>query len=67
MKPKSQSKAQLEMLRRLKKQFDKTRQVKKTCDNLDFMWGVIVELDQHGKLPIVPYPEGDVTIKDLKG
>lgn len=45
----------------------KTRQSWKAKDNLTFMWGIIIELDQHEKLPIIPYPEGDVTIDDLKG
>tara|TARA_B100000287_G_scaffold435592_1_gene504769 strand:+ start:8264 stop:8416 length:153 start_codon:yes stop_codon:yes gene_type:complete len=45
----------------------KTRQSWKKRDQLTFMWGVVVELDAHNKLPIIPYPEGDVTIDDLKG
>ncbi len=45
----------------------KTRQSWKAKDNLTFMWGVVCELDQHNKLPVIPYPEGDVTIQDLKG
>ena len=45
----------------------KTRQSWKAKDNLTFMWGVVCELDQHDKLPFIPYPEGDITIEDLKG
>lgn len=45
----------------------KTRGIYQSKDNLTFMWGVILELDQNQKLPIIPYPEGDVTIQDLKG
>ena len=66
MKPK-QAKIRLQMLRNLKTQMAKTRQSWKAKDNLTFMWGVIIELDQNNKLPIIPYPEGDVTINDLKG
>lgn len=66
MKPK-QAKTRLQMLRNLKTQMAKTRQSWKAKDNLTFMWGVVCELDQHNKLPVIPYPEGDVTIQDLKG
>ena len=66
MKPK-QAKSRLQMLRNLKTQMAKTRQSWKAKDNLTFMWGVVCELDQHNKLPVIPYPEGDVTIQDLKG
>jgi len=45
----------------------KTRLSWKAKDNLTFMWGVVCELDQHDKLPTIPYPKGDVTIEDLKG
>ncbi len=45
----------------------RTRQSWKERDNLTFMWGVVCELDQHNKLPVIPYPEGDVTLDDLKG
>ncbi len=54
-------------MHRLKSRMGKTRQTYQSKDNLTFMWGVILELDQHDKLPVIPYPEGDVTIKDLKG
>ena len=66
MKPK-QAKSRLQMLRNLKTQMAKTRQSWKAKDNLTFMWGVVCELDQHNKLPVIPYPEGDITIQDLKG
>jgi len=66
MKPK-QAKTKLQMLRNLKTEMSKTRQSWKAKDNLTFMWGIIIELDQHEKLPVIPYPEGDVTIDDLKG
>ena len=46
---------------------DKTRLAEKATENITFMWEVISELDLHGKLPIIRYPEGDVTIQDLKG
>ncbi len=62
-----QAKTKLQMLRNLKTEMAKTRQSFKAKDNLTFMWGIINELDDHGKLPIIPYPEGDVTIEDLKG
>ena len=54
-------------MHRLKSRMGKTRQVYEKKDNITFMWGVILELDQHNKLPVIPYPEGDVTIDDLKG
>ena len=71
MKPKSKNQSpkqkRLEMLRSLKYKMDKTRLAEKATENITFMWGVISELDLHGKLPIIPYPVGDVTIQDLKG
>jgi len=54
-------------MHRLKSRMAKTRGTYQSKDNLTFMWGVILELDQNQKLPIIPYPEGDVTIQDLKG
>lgn len=66
MKPK-QAKSKLQALRKLKTDMAKTRQSWKEKDNLTFMWGVVCELDQHDKLPVIPYPEGDVTLDDLKG
>ena len=66
MKPK-QAKSKLQALRKLKTDMAKTRQSWKAKDNLTFMWGVVCELDQHDKLPVIPYPKGDVTIEDLKG
>lgn len=66
MKPK-QAKSKLQALRKLKTDMAKTRQSWKAKDNLTFMWGVVCELDQHDKLPFIPYPEGDITIEDLKG
>ena len=66
MKPK-QAKSKLQALRKLKTDMAKTRQSWKEKDNLTFRWGVVCELDQHDKLPVIPYPEGDVTLDDLKG
>ena len=66
MKPK-QAKSKLQALRKLKTDMAKTRQSWKAKDNLTFMWGVVCELDQHDKLPVIPYPESDVTLDDLKG
>jgi len=66
MNPK-QAKSRLQMLRQLKTNMARTRQSWKERDNLTFMWGVVCELDQHNKLPVIPYPEGDVTLDDLKG
>lgn len=66
MKPK-QLRNKVQALRNLKTEMAKTRQSWKAKDNLTFMWGVVCELDQHDKLPVIPYPEGDVTLDDLKG
>ena len=60
-------KSKLSQMHRLKSRMAKTRGIYQSKDNLTFMWGVILELDQNQKLPIIPYPEGDVTIQDLKG
>jgi len=66
MKPK-QLRNKVQALRNLRTEMAKTRQSWKAKDNLTFMWGVVCELDQHDKLPVIPYPEGDVTLDDLKG
>ena len=57
----------VQALRNLRTEMAKTRQSWKAKDNLTFMWGVIIELDENNKLPVIPYPKGDVTIDDLKG
>ncbi len=57
----------MQALRNLRTEMAKTRQSWKAKDNLTFMWGVIIELDENNKLPVIPYPKGDVTIDDLKG
>ena len=62
-----QLKNKVHALRNLRTEMAKTRGTYQSKDNLTFMWGVILELDQNQKLPIIPYPEGDVTIQDLKG
>ena len=62
-----QLKNKVQALRNLRTEMAKTRQSWKAKDNLTFMWGVVCELDQHDKLPTIPYPEGDVKIDDLKG
>ena len=62
-----QLKNKVQALRNLRTEMAKTRQSWKAKDNLTFMWGVVCELAQHDKLPTIPYPEGDVTIQDLKG
>lgn len=62
-----QLKNKVQALRNLRTEMAKTRHSWKAKDNLTFMWGVVCELDQHDKLPTIPYPEGDVTIDDLKG